>query len=577
MGRRTFLSLVAGVVALSAINLILLIAAPNQRATVALDDWSESLTPFLAAIACLHTAARGSGRTRQAWGLIGISAACWCFGQVAWSVQEVVLNLVPADLFPSYPDVGYLSAVPFALAGLLRLPGSEETGPARLRSLLDGMVIAGGFLFISWDLVLGPIYSVSATDLFSQAVGLAYPISDIAMVSIVVLMLSRLRVGQRLPLGLLACGVLLNAVADSSFAYLTTVQNYGSANFLDVGWTMGYALIGLAAFSVGGATGHDGTEETRLPRWNLLLPYWTLAVAGVLAIITEVVAGSLSRVLEWDLLFTTCVVLIRQFLFVQQTQSLNSEVANKNVDLDRQVHLRTGELIDSLEALHSTNDERTRLLLRLVTLQEDERQHIAGVIHDDMLQSMIAAKMRMFLLHGGTGPDDGTIASVEAAVDRAILRMRSLMSDLRPQILDLGLLPAVEQAIAEFNEDGSLVVSLRNQLHGDPPPIVGTTLYRIVREALVNASKHAPGAAVAVILQGDPEMGFGARVSDDGPGFTPQHDGRSPKGHLGLSSMRESAEALGGWVRIGSGAGPGAVIEVWLPQRPLLLPEMPAA
>ena len=241
------------------------------------------------------------------------------------------------------------------------------------------------------------------------------------------------------------------------------------------------------------------------------------------------------------------------------------------------MRLRTGELIDSLEALHSTNDERTRLLLRLVTVQEDERQHIAGVIHDDMLQSMIAAKMRMFLLHSDLDADDGTIASVEAAVDRAIVRMRSLMSDLRPQILDMGLLPAVEQSIAELNEDGALVVSLRNELTGDPPPIVGTTLYRIVREALVNASKHAPGAAVEVVLQGDFEKGFGARVSDDGPGFTPQQDGRSPKGHLGLSSMREKAEALGGWVRVESGAGRGAVIEVWLPQRPLRLPETSAA
>jgi signal transduction histidine kinase len=80
-----------------------------------------------------------------------------------------------------------------------------------------------------------------------------------------------------------------------------------------------------------------------------------------------------------------------------------------------------------------------------------------------------------------------------------------------------------------------------------------------------------------VILQGDSDMGFGARVSDDGPGFAPHQGGRSPKGHLGLSSMRESAEGLGGWVRIDSGVGRGAVIEVWLPQRPLLLPEMPAA
>jgi signal transduction histidine kinase len=571
MGRRTFflLAILVGIVA--AANLAFLFGLPDARITAVIDDLSETLMPLLAAGACLYTAARGTGRSRQAWGLIGIAAGCWGLGQLAWTVQEVFLNLDPAASFPSYPDLGYLMSVPFAFVGLLRFPGTEGTSGARTRALLDGLLIASALLFISWDLVLGPLYAQSSSDLFAQIVGLAYPVSDIAMATIVILTLSRVRVGRRLPLALLGCGVLLNALADSSFAFLTSVRGYDTIT-PDVGWTLGYALIGLAACRALGSSGHVGEKDIRLPRWNLLLPYWTLAAAGVLAVVTEITAGSLNRVLESDLLFAIAVVLIRQYLIVRSTHSMNTQVATRNDDLDRQVRVRTGELIDSLEALHSTNDERTRLLLRLVTLQEDERERIAGVIHDDMLQSMIAAKMRMYLLH-----KDADTASVEAALDRAIARMRNLMTDLRPQILDLGLLAAVEQSIAEFNEDGALIVSLRNQILGDPTPIVGTTLYRIVREALVNASKHAPGSAVTVILQGDAGTGFGARVSDDGPGFTLQQDGRSPKGHLGLSSMRESAEALGGWVRIGSGAGTGTTIEVWLPQRPLLVPEMPAA
>ena len=111
----------------------------------------------------------------------------------------------------------------------------------------------------------------------------------------------------------------------------------------------------------------------------------------------------------------------------------------------------------------------------------------------------------------------------------------------------------------------------------DPSPIVATTLYRIVREGLNNANKHAHGATVTVLLYGDQDSGFGARITDDGPGFAPHGDGRSPQGHLGLSSMHERAEALGGWVRIDSAPGSGTVIEVWLPQKPHVLTELPAA
>ncbi len=577
MGRRAFLLLVAIVAVVGTVNLVVLVTAPLQRQTVIVDDLSETLSALLAAAACLYTAVRGHGRTRQAWALIGIGALLWGLGQVAWSYQEIVLSLSPANLFPSYPDLGYLLSVPFAILGLLRLPGAPTAPGARVRAVLDGLLIAGALLFISWDVVLGPVYAASATDAFSQIVGLAYPISDIAMITIVVLTLSRLRVGQRLPLMLLACGVMLNAFADSSFAFLTTVQNYTSVNFPDLGWTMGYALIGLAAVRTLGISAHREEGDVRQPRWTLLLPYCTVAAAGVAAVGTEFVVGSLSRVLEWDLILTISVVLVRQFLFVRETRSLNEEVARKNDDLDIQVRERTGALVDSLEDLHRSNDERTRLLLRLVMVQEEERQRIAGVIHDDMLQSMIAAKMRMFLLHGDGDADDVTATAIETSIEGAIVRMRGMLTDLHPHILELGLLTAIEQSVAEFNEEGGLAVRLRNESTGDPSPIVATTLYRIVREALTNANKHARGATVALLLQGNVARGFGARISDNGPGFMPRGDGRSPHGHLGLSSMHERAEALGGWVRVESAEGKGTTIELWLPQKPGVVPEMPAA
>ena len=80
-----------------------------------------------------------------------------------------------------------------------------------------------------------------------------------------------------------------------------------------------------------------------------------------------------------------------------------------------------------------------------------------------------------------------------------------------------------------------------------------------------------------MFLNGDQASGFGARISDNGPGFAPRTDKRSPPGHLGLSSMRERAEALGGWVHLDSAEGAGTAIEVWLPQKQESVAEMSAA
>ena len=112
---------------------------------------------------------------------------------------------------------------------------------------------------------------------------------------------------------------------------------------------------------------------------------------------------------------------------------------------------------------------------------------MAGIIHDDMLQSMIAAKMRMFLLHRDGEADEATAASIESSIEGAIVRMRTMLSDLHPHILELGLRAAVEQSISEFNDGEDLVVILTDEVSGEPSPIVATTLYRIIREALTNA------------------------------------------------------------------------------------------
>jgi hypothetical protein len=132
----------------------------------------------------------------------------WGSGQAAWTWYETVLGReVP---FPSLADVGYLAAVPLAAAGLLSLPFAARSLAGRVRQVLDGLMIAASLLLASWVLVLSPLFRSDGDGLLSQAISLAYPIGDVVVGTIVLVMLARARRGQGtrgIPLGLLGDGL----------------------------------------------------------------------------------------------------------------------------------------------------------------------------------------------------------------------------------------------------------------------------------------------------------------------------------------------------------------------------------
>src|SRR5580692_8438068 len=88
----------------------------GDTATVAVDDIGEAVAALIAAVSCGLAASRTSNRTRLAWTFFAASAASWGIGEVVWSVYEVGMGVsVP---FPSAADVGFLLAIPLAIAGV---------------------------------------------------------------------------------------------------------------------------------------------------------------------------------------------------------------------------------------------------------------------------------------------------------------------------------------------------------------------------------------------------------------------------------------------------------------------------
>ncbi len=238
---------------------------------------------------------------------------------------------------------------------------------------------------------------------------------------------------------------------------------------------------------------------------------------------------------------------------------------------DGRVNGSIGITIDITERLHSfellrrSDEERRRLLSKLVRAQEEERRRIAADIHDDSVQVLTALALRLELLRRRT--DDPSVleglSEAERTARLAITRLRHLMFELRPPVLDRdGLAAALRLQVEQLKHDYGLDYVFEDELVSEPEGETGAVVYRIAQEALVNVVKHANASTVRLRLQSR-EGGVFARVADDGRGFDPAVD---PGVHFGLVAMRERAEMTGGWCHVSSVVGRGSVVELFVPE-----------
>jgi PAS domain S-box-containing protein len=209
---------------------------------------------------------------------------------------------------------------------------------------------------------------------------------------------------------------------------------------------------------------------------------------------------------------------------------------------------------------------RRAVLAHLVSAGEDERQRIAADIHDDSIQVMTAAGMRLEILERSVSDPEqlAFLAPLQQTIALAISRLRHLLFELRPPVLDHeGLGPALRMYLEVADEQTATSYELDDRLSSQPPEAARLILYRIAQEVLTNVRKHA-GAAKAFVTLSCREGGYLVRVVDDGVGFPMGAAGPRP-GHLGLAAIRERAELAGGWLRVRSEPGSGTTVEFWVP------------
>ena len=220
----------------------------------------------------------------------------------------------------------------------------------------------------------------------------------------------------------------------------------------------------------------------------------------------------------------------------------------------------------SLDVLRRTIQQRRELAVRLEGAQEEERRRIAADIHDDPIQAMSAVDLRLSMLaEKGRSADPSLLLELQGIVRRSIERMRSLLFELRPWALDReGLIAALRQYLEHVGRDAGWSYDLVDELAVEPGPELRATLYRIAQEAVSNVRKHAGATSLElrVATEGD---GVIVRIRDDGGGFDAGHLEAPTPGHIGLATMIERAELMGGWCRVTSHPGAGTTVECWLP------------
>ena len=262
--------------------------------------------------------------------MLGAACGAWTLGEVIWSVYDLILlRDVPV---PSWADIGYLTAIPLAVIALLMHPALHGRRVRMARSVFDGLVIATALLFLSWTIVLGPLWQNTDLSTTGGIVAWAYPFGDAVIIFFVVLVVRSLPREGNLALWCLLGGLLLIAFTDSTYSYLTEVTNYGSGDALDAGWIAGYLGIALGAFCADRSAVQTRAESRGPSLMAFVTPFLPILVAlSVVGI--EIELGHRPRDVALVMALALCVlVLIRQALLVADLLSPHGMPGTSRVD-----------------------------------------------------------------------------------------------------------------------------------------------------------------------------------------------------------------------------------------------------
>ncbi len=234
---------------------------------------------------------------------------------------------------------------------------------------------------------------------------------------------------------------------------------------------------------------------------------------------------------------------------------------------DRQelrLRVKTILRLDRYRTLLTQRENLRQMAERVVTAQEEERKRLSRELHDDLGQVLVAHLLKLKNLQM-LAQTKNELNELIDDTNQIISRMRQIAQDIRPPLLDtLGFVSAMQTHSNEFGLRTNLQV--RFEADEDIPKlsdVYSITLYRTLQESLTNIIKHANANQVWVELNAD-EQNVTLTVQDNGVGFADKEE--IFKNGIGISSLRERLELVGGELFINSSPTKGTIISARLPR-----------
>ena len=411
--RKTFRFIAIGcAVAATALIVISVGDLAGARGTRAVSDGGLLVFSGLAAVTCFR-AARSRTHQRLPWLLLAVAASCYTVGNAIWFYYQV---LAPeTQTFPGPADIFYVALVPFVVVGMLALPSQSLSAAGRARAVADGLIMAAALLFVSWILVVGPLFDqLGEASRLYLFVYLYYPLSDIVVVSIAGVLTLRATAAERLPLLLVAVGFIAIGSADTGIGYLALQGKEAAGSGFDTGWAVGYMLLALAALVPVARHARDHAVADPRALSRELLPYVPVTVVLVL------IATSPARLTDHRLV--TIMVILAMLVVVRHLLTLADNIGLTR-DLENRVQQRTRELEQLTAQQQSILDSAGEGIIGLdrtsrITFANPAAGEIIGRTAEELVGSVLPQVLRLYDGEGAEVPDAHHPATAAMAEDR---------------------------------------------------------------------------------------------------------------------------------------------------------------
>jgi signal transduction histidine kinase len=315
------------------------------------------------------------------------------------------------------------------------------------------------------------------------------------------------------------------------------------------------ALVALVALIVGDLLNFFLIAlEVRVTLGKSIVISWLRVWAPVVPWLLVAAALTAGLVLAYEAMgsgaiWCAVVLVVAQNLVLRTI--VRGQARDSQLDIARAEALQRAAEIDSLAA------DRARLVDLMLGAEEAERERLAELLHDSVLQELMIA--RQVLAEGG-----GELARAELALGAATGRLRASLLHLHPLIHEQIGLKAALEAVGEFFPR-LRQLSVQVDSSATDGRVDNRLLFWLARELLINALKHSRAMTVSVVVESSDSC-VRARVEDDGVGMLGSEH-LTEHGHLGLALCARRVQDAGGQLTLSVPAPGGTRVEVTLPVR----------